>query len=365
LEDVDDDNPPAGLRFRYWMETTFLRALAVVVALFPRSALLGLADRLGWLAYYVLKQDRKVADANAELVFGDTKSAAEKKRIARMGTRVLARNLAGLFWASRLNHDNFRRYVDVDEPSWQWFRQVQARGGGVIFITPHYGDWEMGALAAGFLGAPFKMVTEAFKNPDAEALLSRLRSVSGHTTVPPRHAVVKLFKALKRGETVGILVDVNGRRGRGGVWLDFFGLPVFNAAAVADLAVRTGASIVFAVGHPIADFRTRLVFGPEVELVHTGDAQRDSIATNQRCLDLCADLVRQNPDHWLWTYKRWKRRPTPEIGRYPYYSKYDENTEGRSPRGAASAATPAAKPSATPAATMATVTSPAADSLPA
>jgi KDO2-lipid IV(A) lauroyltransferase len=362
LDDTDLDTPVSrSLRFRYWLETTFLRCLAVVVSLFPRRWVLRLATDLGRLAYYVLPAERKVADANVDLVFGDTRPPEEKRRIARMALQTLARNLAGLFWAPRLTRDNFRRYVDVDEPSWQWFRQVQARGRGVIFITPHYGDWEMGALAAGFLGAPFKMVTEAFKNPDAEALLARLRSVAGHTTVPPRHAVVKLFKALKRGETVGILVDVNGRRGRGGVWLDFFGLPVFNAAADAHLAVRTGASIVFAVGHPLPGYRTRLVFGPEVEPARTGDEQKDSIATNQRCLDLCADLVRQNPDHWLWTYKRWKRRPTPELGRYPYYSQYDQNTERRSPRGAAA---PDAAPPA-PSATMATVAPAAADSLPA
>jgi KDO2-lipid IV(A) lauroyltransferase len=328
--EVDVVAAPSGpshwLQFRYWMEITFLRTLAAVVSAFPRNVVLGLADRLGWLAYYVLAQDRRVADANVEFVFGDTKSAREKTRIARMGMRVLARNLAGLFWASRLTAQNIRNYVDVDEANWRWFQEIRARGKGVIFITPHYGDWEMGSMAAGFLGAPFLTVAESVKNVAVEELMSELRSLPGHRTVPPRHAVIKLFKTLRRGETVGVLVDVNGRRGRGGVWLDFFGLPVFNAAAVADLALRTGAAIVFAVAHPLPNFRTRLVFGPEVELSRTGNAEEDSRITNQRCLDLCADLIRQNPDHWLWTYKRWKRRPTPEMGRYPYYSKYDENT---------------------------------------
>lgn len=308
------------------METTFLRAVAVVISVFPRSVVLGFASNLGWLAYYILREERRVADSNVEFVFGDSKTPTEKRRIARMALRTLARNLAGLFWGSRLSKENIRRYVEIDDENWKWFEQVRARGRGTIIITPHYGDWEMGSLAAGFLGAPYKTVTESFKNPEAEALVSRLRSISGHTTVPPRHAVVKLFKALKRGETIGVLVDVNGRRGRGGVWLDFFGLPVFNAATVADLAVRTGATIIFAVSHPLPNFRTRLVFGPEVEHVCTGDVEKDSAATNQRCLDLCADLIRKNPEHWLWTYKRWKRRPSPEMGRYPYYSKYDSNT---------------------------------------
>lgn len=314
------------MRFRYGVEIAFLRSVAAVVSAFPRAVVLGLADRLGWLAYYVLKEDRRVADANVEFVFGDTRTAKEKTHIARMGTRVLARNLAGLFWVRRLSKENIRRFVDIDEANWNWFQDIRARGRGVIFVTPHYGDWEMGSLATGFLGAPFTTVTESVQNVAVEQLLSELRSVPGHKTVPPRFAVVKLFKALKRGETIALLVDVNGRRGRGGVWLDFFGLQVFNSAAVADLALRTGAAIVFAIGYPLPGFRTRLVFGPEVEPVRTGDPQKDSSATNQRILDLCADVIRKNPDHWLWTYKRWKRRPTPEMGRYPYYSKYDPNT---------------------------------------
>jgi KDO2-lipid IV(A) lauroyltransferase len=352
--DADDAPPSAWLRLRYGMETTFLRCLARVVCLFPRRWVLKVATDLGLLAYYVLPDERRVADANVDLVFGDTKSPKEKRAIARTALQTLARNLAGLFWARRMTPQNFRRYVEIDEPSWQWFRQVRDRGRGAIIITPHYGDWEAASLAAGFAGAPFKTVTESFKNPDADALLARLRGASGHTTVPPRHAVVKLFKALKRGETIGLLVDVNGRRGRGGVWLDFFGLQVFNAGAVADLAVRTGAAIVFAVGHPIAGYRTRLVFGPEVEVVDTGDAGRDALAINQRCLDLCADMIRRDPHHWLWTYKRWKRRPTPEVGRYPYYSKYDENTDARTARSARDAA-----------ATMATAGAAAPGSLPA
>lgn len=332
--DHDPDDAPLStwLRLRYGMETAFLHALLFAVGMFPRRWVLKVASGLGRLAYEVLPAERRVADANVELVFGDTRSAEEKRAIAKTALQTLARNLAALFWAPRMTRENFGRYVEIDEPSWQWFQQVRGRGRGAIIVTPHYGDWEAGSLAAGFSGAPFKTVTEEFKNPGANSLLSRLRRISGHTTVPPRHAVVKLFKALKRGETIGLLVDVNGRRGRGGVWLDFFGLPVFNAAAVADLAVRTGAAIVFTVGYPLPGYRTRLVFGPEVEVVDTGDPERTSLAINQRCLDLCADLIRRDPNQWLWTYKRWKRRPTPEMGRYPFYSKYDANTDGRTAR---------------------------------
>ena len=138
--------------------------------------------------------------------------------------------------------------------------------------------------------------------------------------------MVKLFKAVARGGTVGILIDVNARRGRGGVWLDFFGLPVFNTSAVAELAKRTGAAIVFAAAHPLPGRRIRIQFGPEIPVDDTGDKDRDVLTTSQRCLDECGKLIRSSPGPWMWTYKRWKRRPSAEKGKFPFYSKYDSNT---------------------------------------
>ena len=67
-------------------------------------------------------------------------------------------------------------------------------------------------------------------------------------------------------------------------------------------------------------------FTPEIEPSRTGGREQDVKVTSQRCLDRCAEVIRKNPEHWLWTYKRWKRRPSPEVGRYPFYSKFDPNT---------------------------------------
>jgi Kdo2-lipid IVA lauroyltransferase/acyltransferase len=321
------DTPPSALkRFRYRLEAAGLRAVSAIIPMLPRSAAMGLARVLGSLAYYLLAEDRRVAYANLDIVFGDSKTLPEKRRIVRNTFQNLTANLVGLFWAPRITAADIDRYVEPDAASWEWLAGLKARGKGLICITPHYGDWELMSLASGYKGVTYTTVMEATKNPALQETISRLRSLSGHTTVHPRFAVVKLFKALSRGEAIGVLIDVNARRGRGGVWLDFFGLPVFNTAAVAELAMRTGAAIAFGAGHPLPGRRIKMIMGPEIVPDDTGDHAQDVLTTSQRCLDLCADLIRKNPEHWLWTYKRWKRRPSPEAGRYPFYSKYDANT---------------------------------------
>ena len=321
-----DTPPSASKRLRYRLEAAGLRAVTAVVPVLPRPAAMGLARALGSLAYYVLAEDRRVAFSNLDVAFGDSKPLREKRRIVRATFHNLASNLIGLFWAPRITRDNFDRYAEFTEADRQWCRDIQARGKGVIFITPHYGDWELASLAVGFAGLPYTTVMEPTKNPAIEQTISRLRSLPGHTTVHPRFAVVKLFKAVSRGETIAVLIDVNARRGRGGVWLDFFGLKVFNTAAIAELGLRTGAAVVFCYAKPLPGRRIRIVFGPEIEPPNTGDRASDVLAMSQRCLDCCAELIREAPEHWLWTYKRWKRRPSPDVGKYPFYSKYDPNT---------------------------------------
>ena len=325
------DRGPTGNKWgrhavRYRIEAAGIALAAAVIPMLPRDLAMGVGRMLGLLAFALLAHDRKVAYANLDIILGDTKSRREKRRIVRGVFQNAGRNMAGLFWAPRYSAQNIRQYVEVDEANRAWFQQIQDRGKGVIFVTPHYGDWELMSLAAGFLGAPYTTVMEGTRNPAIAETIGRLRSLSGHTTVQPRFAVVKLFKAVSRGGTVGILIDVNARRGRGGVWLDFFGLPVFNTAAVAELAMRTGATIVFAAAHPLPGRRIRIQFGPEIPVDHTANHEKDVLTTSQHCLDECAKLIRAHPDPWLWTLKRWKRRPSPELGRYPFYSKHDPNT---------------------------------------
>ena len=318
---------PPLRRLRHLVEAVALRLLARALVVLPRRLAVALGEALGWAVYYLLAQDRRVALANLDIAFGDTKPKREKRRLAREAFQTFGRNLAGLFWSPRLNEGNIRRHVELDPANWQWLQQVRSRGNGVILISAHWGDWELGLLATGFLGSPCTTVTEPTTNPAIERLITGLRSASGHACVHPRFAMLKLFKALRRGGAIALMVDVNARRGRGGAWLDFFGVPVFNTPAVAQLARRTGAAIVFVTARPLPGGRVKLSFGPQVEPAAAGDDPDDVLTTSQRCLDNCAALVRGNPEHWLWTYKRWKRRPTPAAGPYPFYSKYDANTD--------------------------------------
>jgi lauroyl/myristoyl acyltransferase len=107
--------------------------------------------------------------------------------------------------------------------------------------------------------------------------------------------------------------------------LDFFGLPVYNHASAAALALHSGAAIVLGVAHPLGAGRVRAVYGPEIKYTLTGDHTKDLHTINQQCLAACEQVIREHPEHWLWSYRRWKFRPRAEQGRHPYYSRHLEH----------------------------------------
>jgi KDO2-lipid IV(A) lauroyltransferase len=284
--------------------------------------MLRLADGIAAVMYVLLRENRRTAFANLDLAFGDTKSPAEKRFIAKSSFRNLCRTLVGLFWAPNLTKENIGQYARLDPASEARINAIRAGDRGILFCTPHLGNWELASILTGFAGVELLIVAEPTRNPAVGRELFAMRRVSGHKVVPPAFAMLKLFRQVARGGSTAMLVDVNGRRKRGGVWNEFFGLPVFNSVAVAELALRTKAAIVMGVGWPQPDGTIVLTFYDEIPAVDTGDRAADHQRITDDITRFVERLVREHPQWWLWTYKRWKRRPMADRGRYPFYSKH-------------------------------------------
>ena len=318
---ADIRNPPTSVRrARFLLEYLLLRSWTFGLRLLPRSAAIFWGTVLGSAAYVLFRTDRRVAMENLDIVFGDRRSIWFKREMALRSFQQTGQVVMGLLWGARLDRRSVRRFIDVDDLA-ATLDGVQRAGRGAIVVTPHYGDWELACIACGFAGYPMLSVAEPQANERIERLFAACRSVSGNGVVPPKFALLKLMRALNAGQRVAVLCDVNGRRGRGGVWNRFFGLDVFNGVAMAELAVRTGAAIVFVAVGPTDNGRhhARAML---VEPAVSGNRVADVKETDRRVTALVEKQVRREPAPWLWTYKRWKRRPTPEQGSYPSYSSY-------------------------------------------
>ncbi len=316
--------PSLWKRFRYRLEALILELLAATVPLLSRKMRVRVANAIGWIAFHVAVGERRIALTNLDIAFGSTKSPEEKRRIARSAFQNFARSFLGLFWAKRLNPETLYKLIEIDPDNLRMVQAAQARGKGIIFVTFHFGEWEMLGVATALFGFPITIVMEQLRNPHLTHIFERLRGHGVNHIILQRHAMTKLFKTLKRGGAVALLIDLNAVPSRGGIWLDFFGKPVFGFSGAAALARHTGAAIITAAGHPLPDGRVRAVYGSEISCANTGNEEADLRVTSQQCLRFCEELIRREPERWLWFYRRWKFRPTAEPGDFPYYSRWIE-----------------------------------------
>ena len=298
---------------RQKLEFAALWVVVQTLGRLPRGISRAVAIGFALLVYRVHGRLRKVGMRNLAMAFPEM-CAKDRRRILRGEFVSLGRQLAEFCLFPSYTPGNVSRVVIYD--GFENFERARARGKGVLFLTGHLGGWELSSFAHSLQGHPLQIVMRALDNPYVDRLVQSYRTMHGNTVVDKDNFVRGLLGAMKKGETVGILMDTNMTPPQG-VFVDFFGVPACTASGLARIALRTDAAVV--PGFCLWDKKLgkyRLRFDPEVELVRTGNEEADIVATTARFTAKIEEFVRKYPEQWLWVHRRWKTRPEGEKGLY-------------------------------------------------
>lgn len=301
--------------FREALEYYGLALATGFVARLPRQALGPLAWVLGGLVYYLDRRNMAVARANLDCVFGQSKTPAEKRRIAREAYRTFARTMLELFWAPNLNEALLRKLIIMDgldqHPCHANPRQP------VIYFCLHYSNFEWLSLMGPWFVGPAFVVTQRFKNPRLGAIFDRLRSCTGHEVITQEGAFIRMFKHLKKGGKFFMLTDLNLDPREASVLLDCFGLKACMTQLHAALALRCGAEVVPVECSPRAGGGYHVKVHPPVP--YTSETTAQELA--QACWDVLEPSILARPELWVWAYKHWRFKPSGPAGEaYPFYA---------------------------------------------
>ena len=284
-----------------------------ILGILPRPLARTFAIALAQVVYLLHVRLRRVGMRNLALAFPE-KSEAERARILRGEFTSLGRQLAEVCQFPKYTRENVEQVVVYD--GLENYKQAFARGKGVLFLTAHFGGWELSAFAHSLYGHWLHVVMRPMDNQYLDRLIQSYRTMHGNKTVAKDNFVRGLLGAMKAGETVGILMDTNMTPPQG-VFVDFFGIPACTASGLARIALRTDAAVV--PGFTIWDDalgKYRLRFDPALELIRTNDMEADIVANTQMFTKVIEDYVRKYPEQWLWVHRRWKTRPE---GQPPLY----------------------------------------------
>lgn len=280
----------------------------------PFSLMLRVGAGTGFCAYYLLKRERRRVLSHLTLAFGDEKTPAERRRIARDVFVHLGKCAAELALYSRLDESALRRLVRVEGAS-ILTRELE-KGKGVILLTAHLGNWElmgMALYARGFTGA---VVARRMNDPRFDRLLTSLRRAKGFRIIYRDGGAKAILKILRNNGMIGMLADQDIRK-IDGIFVRFFGRPAYTPVAPAALARATGASLV-----PMRIIREgsghRVVIEEPFSLRVTRDRERDLHYNTQLWTSRIEAYIREHPEQWVWMHRRWKTKPGKRPGTSPH-----------------------------------------------
>lgn len=283
------------------------------MGMLPRPVASVVGRCVAWAGFHLSKKLRTIAEHNLRLALPEL-DAPGRKRIVRGVFSNLGRLLVEFCQLPKINAQNISERVVYD--GFENFSRAQAQGRGVLFLTAHYGAWELCPYAHALYGHPLKFVVRPIDNPLVDGLVNRYRTRSGNQVIEKKNSLKEILSTLKRGGAVGILIDQNAFQ-EAGVFAPFFNIPACTTTGLATIALRTGAEIV--PGVLIWDGRLRkhrLRFEPSVPLATSANKQQAIVDITTRCNQVLEALVRQHPDQWLWVHRRWKTRPEGEKDLY-------------------------------------------------
>jgi KDO2-lipid IV(A) lauroyltransferase len=266
-----------------------------------------LARSLAWVLYNVDTRHRKVGLENLAHAYG-TLSAHEHDQIVRGVYRHFCTMLIEILHAPRKLHlTNWRDSVVLvgHVPILEAFINADRP---LIFLTGHYGNWELAGFVFGLFGFPTVAVARTLDNPYLERYLRSFREKTGQSLIPKSGGYDKMVEVLGKNGALSFLADQDA--GQRGLFVDFFGRPASTHKAIALLAIEHQAPVFVGAARRIGpgfryELRCEDVIKPG-ELSGTADDVR---LITQRYTSALERLVRQDPTQYLWLHRRWKHQP--------------------------------------------------------
>ncbi len=274
-----------------------------ILMLFSRSFRRKIFIFLSKVAYKLSKKHRLRIEQNLNFLFKGELSQQKKDEIAMYCYENLFLNVLLFMEAKYLSNEEIFKKVHVKNR--KTIDEALGSKRPIVFITAHYGTWEMAGAWQGVHVKPYVAIYKELKNKYFEDFLIRSRSHFNVTLFKKKGAVKHILKALRKGESCTIVMDQNISDNEG-VYVDFFGQKVLQTPSPATLALKTNALLIPAFIVNEEDGSHTLIIKDAIEVKQSDDDEADILLASQKIATHLEELIRENPKMWFWCHRRFK-----------------------------------------------------------
>jgi len=266
----------------------------------PLRLVYSIAVLLADLHYLFAFRDRRFVKNNLAVIFPE-KPSGELRRISITVFRNFAKYLVDFFRFEKLN----RKYIDkkIKLEGMHHFDAALSGGKGVVVLTAHLGNWELGGVVIAQLGYPFWAVALPHKSKKVNDFFDAQRNRKGVRVIAMGKAMRSCISEARNNHMVALVGDRDFTEK--GILMDFFGKPTHFPEGPAALSLITGAPIVpgFMLRNPDDSFTLRIE--KEVEFRPTGDRAKDMVGLVGAYKNIFEDYIRKYPEQWYVFRRFW------------------------------------------------------------
>jgi len=285
-----------------------VRVVVAVLQALPERWAIGFGHLLGALAHRIDKRHREVARDNLRHAFPE-RDARQIDRLVRGCYRhfctmvvemvLLPRKFRLTNWNMRMRCPNARAFIDV-------LTTERPR----MYLTGHFGNWELIGYSGGAFGASSHAIARTLDNPYLDQFLKKFRERTGQTILCKNGEFDRITEVLETGGILGTLADQDA--GQRGLFVEFLNRPASTHKAVALMALEyRPLMLVVGAARVPEPWGYEIVVEDVIDPNDYADRPDAVEAITVRYTLALERLVRRYPEQYFWLHRRWKHQPQP------------------------------------------------------
>jgi len=290
---------------RHYIEHLAFRAFSSVAIFLPEPLALSVGFLLGWIAGSVLRVRRTEVDEHLFLAFPE-RTDAWRHDVARASYAHLGREAVATLRLSRATDEDLSERIRI--PDLALFQTAVEESRGVILVTGHLGNWEVGGGAFTSRGISLDAIAKGMANKAIGDAIAGVRESLGIGLIHMEEVAREVPRSLLRGRVVAMLADQHAHKG--GILVSFFGREASTTRAPALFAIRTGAPIFLGIALRDPGWRQRYTVSLErIDFQSSGEVVADIRGLTAAHSAALERAVRLAPEQYFWQHRRWKSAP--------------------------------------------------------
>ena len=289
-----------GQTLRYGVEAA---GFFLLMGIFRTLSLDAASNLGGWMGRRIFSRlpPDKIARANLKAAYPEkTAAARDAIRIAMWDN--LGRTVAEYPHLKQFSFNGADPRLQIEHIG--YLHAALARDKGLLFLSGHMGNWELLPITGQIWGLDGATVVRPPNNPYVANWIARQRGLTGPKDQIGKHSGAKrIFVQLRSGKVIYMLAD---QKNNEGIAVPFFGRDAMTTPVPAALALKLGATILFAASHRRGrSARFDIIVEPAIDFTPSGDEARDTRMLTEMITARIEKMIRAEPSQWLWIHRRW------------------------------------------------------------